>query len=167
MQIDVSDIVNYVRYNQQPNHVKFVGKIVGELILALNSASPKESTFTRLDEIFKNVDWSESFIRPLIILHFEFLHNETVVYIHEWLRQKCADIENISIVSSESHLKKWWSNWCSSMHQKSFSITELLYIYTDTCIDMTFGGNSLVDNPNIVDEILNNLEKEIFNNIKK
>jgi hypothetical protein len=158
MQISPDDVISYTRYNQQPTHAKFVGKIVEELIVALGSKSPKESTFATLDEVFKNVNWSESFVQPLIILHFEFLHNETVVYIHEWLRQKCADIENIGIVSSEAHLKKWWSDWCSTMHVKSFFIIEFPFVYTDAWFKVAVGKNSLKEKTNIAEEKINNLK---------
>jgi hypothetical protein len=159
MQIAVDDIVNYTRYNQQPEHLRFVGKIIEELIVALNNTnSIRESTFNALDTIFKDVDWTESFTRPLIILHLEFLHNDTVIYIHEWLRQKCADIENIGIVSSESHLKTWWNEWCSVMHQKSFFIVELPFIYTDAWFRVSVGKNSLTEKSDIVEEKLSNLK---------
>ena len=81
-----------------------------------------------LENMFDCYDWSRSFHTRQILVYDEVLPSDLLIIIHKWLRRKCADIENISlVVTHHLGLCTWWKNWCDLNHEKSFSIKEILF----------------------------------------
>jgi hypothetical protein len=115
---------------------KIVGKIYDELLQAITNAPLLDQNKSRyvsvvLEEIFKDVNWSESFEIPLVIICDEIITSEILIILHQWLRTKCADIENIVVVTcNHTGVHRWWKKWCDVYHQQSFSIIELSLGYS-------------------------------------
>ena len=122
---DISNITNNV-----------IGTIYDELIKALSNAPEQDRDKGKylsvvLEEIFKNVAWEESFNSPMTIICDEIVTSEILIILHQWLRTKCVDIENINVVlCNHCGVSRWWKQWCSVYHQRSFSITELSLGYS-------------------------------------
>ena len=113
-----------------------VGTITHALADAVNNAPALEPKLLyiekALDRLFGSYDWTKSFHTPQILVHEELLTSEMIISIHHWLRRKCADISNITLVTT-SHLgvAEWWSKYCSVMGHRSFSIQEKFYTHSD------------------------------------
>lgn len=122
-------------FDSPPKVDNIVGAISYELIDVLTDAPILEHKtkymIPVLEELFKGVDWSKSFETPLVIIYDEVLITEILIGIHSWLRTKCADIENITIVTSHHcGVQRWWKQWCDVHQQRSFSIAELSFGYS-------------------------------------
>lgn len=110
----------------------YVGMIRAELLVTINDApamSPKGPYIeAKLQELFGDYDWSKSFQSTQVLLYDEVLPCEILIGIHQWLRRKCADIENICLVTTHHPgIRDWWRAWCDVNHEKSFDIRELFY----------------------------------------
>jgi hypothetical protein len=113
-----------------------VKKVSAELLYEISNAPVLEHKgkyiANKLDELFHDVDLSKSFNSPLGIVYDEVLPIEILIHIHEWLRTKCIDIENIILITTHHcGVRAWWKQWCNMHHQKSFSIVELTFKYWD------------------------------------
>lgn len=118
-----------------PTDYELAGKIDNELKLALKDGpsfdGKKTRVFKALDRIFADYDWSKSFSKPVVIDHHEVITPELIVFIHEWLRTKCCNIENITLLITTSFgAQDWWDNWCLLFNQKSFAIVEKWWMTT-------------------------------------
>jgi hypothetical protein len=82
--------------------------------------------------MFGNYDWTKSFSTPQRLVYDEAVTSEILIAIHHWLRRRCADITNITLVTTH-HLgiASWWKQYCSVMGQQSFSIQEKLFTHAD------------------------------------
>ena len=83
----------------------------------------------RLEMIFRHHDWTKSFDRQQVIILDDVVTSEILVLWHKWLRKKCADIENIVLVTTHhTGIKTWWQRWCAVNQEKSFAIQELFFL---------------------------------------
>lgn len=121
--------MNHRAVYQQIQNNQIAGRIVREVIEAVvhapwhNDKTPYIEPV--LDKIFAKHDWKSSFDRPQIILYDELLTSEWLIIIHNWLRKKSANIENIVLATTHhTGLATWWDQWCNTMHQRSFKIFE-------------------------------------------
>ena len=111
---------------------EYVGSIKHELLTAVADApmmEPKDLYVEReLENLFGHHDWSRSFSSTQVLIYDEVLPSEILIIIHKWLRRKCADIENITLVITH-HLgvESWWKQWCDVNHQRSFQVKEYLF----------------------------------------
>lgn len=111
----------------------YVGIIKTELLTTITDAplmEPKDRYIeATLEKLFGEYDWSKSFQSKQILWYDEVLPSEVLIVIHKWLRRKCADIENILLITTH-HLgiSKWWKDWCENNHEKSFEIQEKFFI---------------------------------------
>lgn len=113
-----------------------VGKIHDQLLMAITDAPLLEHKtkyiIPVLEELFKDVNWATSFEIPMTIVYDEALTPEILIAIHQWLRTKCADIENINLITTHHcGLARWWKQWCVACHEKSFSVVEFSYGYSE------------------------------------
>lgn len=116
-----------------------VGKIRSQLLMAITDAPLLEHKtkyiIPVLEELFKNVNWAISFETPMTIVYDEALTPEILIAIHQWLRTKCTDIENINLITTHHYgIARWWKHWCSTFHEKSFSVVEFSYGYSEFVI---------------------------------
>jgi hypothetical protein len=117
----------------QPHKCDLVGVIGGELLQVLTDApklNPKDLLIEhKLDEMFSGWDWSKSFDRAQILVYDEVLPSELLPMLHQWLRRKCADIENIQLIlTHHAGAESWWQEWCELNHTQSFKIRELSFL---------------------------------------
>lgn len=108
------------------------GVIHSQLIVAIGQApeqQPKSSyIFDKLDEIFLNFDWNQSFNKPVIIVYDEILYSLCLIEIHNWLRRKSANLANIYVVTSHPiNSKRWWNEYCTVMHLESFVVIDTFF----------------------------------------
>ena len=98
-------------------------------IAAAPVVEPKDIYVEReLENLFGDYDWSKSFSSTQILIYDETLLSEILIILHKWLRRKCADIENITLVTTHNlGVASWWKTWCDTHHQQSFRIKELLF----------------------------------------
>lgn len=104
-------------------------KITTELLSAIRSAPVLESkklyVFQVLEDIFKKIDLTITFTKKLPIFYDEIIPVEILVHLHRWLRTKCCNIENITLMTSHHiGIQHWWYNWCELNAEKSFEIIE-------------------------------------------
>jgi hypothetical protein len=107
----------------------YIGTIRDELLKIVSVCSvigPKDVEVEReLERLFENYDWSKSFYSTQVLVYDEAILSEFLPIIHNWLRRKCCDIENIVLISiTHPGIADWWKSWCSVNHQKSFQIKE-------------------------------------------
>jgi len=156
MNVANEDVVRYIRTHQQPANYKIACRIGDDLISntdTLNSTELKQFVFSKLDALTQHFDFGTSFAQPVAILYQEYISEELMVYLHQWLRTKCADIENITVVLSQSlGMKNWWKEWCNIYHEKSFSIVELSWAYCESAYRTCFSPGEFVSHPDIVTE---------------
>ena len=130
---------------------KFTVKVITTELLDVIANAPlmddkKHYIAQALDEIFKDVDLTKSFTSPLCIVYDETFYEEVIVGIHYWLRTKCADIENITIITAEHNgMAQWWSSWCQVHHERSFNIVEMSYGFSHFLI------GELIEPPDVQD----------------
>ena len=111
---------------------EYVGSINEELLTAVADApvmEPKDLYVERvLENLFGHHDWAKSFSATQVLIYDEVLPSEILILIHKWLRRKCADIENIILVTTH-HLgiRPWWQKWCQINHLRSFQVKEVLF----------------------------------------
>lgn len=110
----------------------YVGVVNNSLLSAFSQAPVNDSrdlyVEKTLEQLFENYDWSKSFNQQQILVYDEVLPVELLVIIHKWLRKKCADIENIQVITTHhTGVASWWDTWCKTNHEKSFSIREVFY----------------------------------------
>ena len=112
------------------------GVIDHRLLTAVTQAPSHEPKLLyiehELDQMFGNYDWTKSFSTPQRLVYDEAITSEILIAIHHWLRRQCADITNITLVTTH-HLgiASWWKQYCSVMGQQSFSIQERLFTHAD------------------------------------
>jgi hypothetical protein len=114
------------------DHFELAGVINDECLKALDSAPAlvAKNLYVEqaLDQLLGHYDWSVSFSTPVVLIYDELVTSEILIILHNWLRRKCADIENIQlIVTSHTGIAKWWKSWCQTNHEKSFQINELFF----------------------------------------
>jgi hypothetical protein len=82
-----------------------------------------------MDESSSHVDWTLTFDRPLLLMYEDMITRDHLVCIHNWLRSKCLDIENI-IVLNNHHvgISDWWEQWKKLHHEPGFRILEWSFI---------------------------------------
>ena len=163
--ISNEDVVRFIRTKQQPLHGHIVCRIVDDLnksIAKLNSAEMKTFVFSTLDNLTSHFDFSVSFNDPVYILYHEYISEEVMVVLHQWLRTKCANIENITVVFSQSlGMAQWWKCWCDTYHEKSFSVVELSWAYTENGYRHHFSPTQFSRHTDIVSD-KNNLMQYYF-----
>lgn len=142
---------------------KFTVKVINlELLTAISNAplldDKKRCLALALDEMFKDVDLSKSFETPLCIMYDEIFYEEIIVGIHYWLRTKCANIENIILITAEhTGLARWWKDWCKVHHERSFTVVEMSYGYSH------FLDNQLLSKPDTIETTKNKNIQHYFN----
>jgi len=104
-----------------------IRKIQGQLLAATAYVHPEyDSLSDTLDKLFEKQDLTLSFKQPVYILYDETLTSVILISIHRWLRTKCADIENITLITTHHiGVAAWWKDWLHANHEKSFKIIEL------------------------------------------
>lgn len=110
----------------------YVGTICKELLNSVSQSSANAPTDLcveqTLERLFGSYNWASSFERTQILVYDEYLSSELLVSIHRWLRKKCADIENIQLITTHfTGVANWWKDWCKTHHERSFSIREVFY----------------------------------------
>lgn len=118
-----------------PNADNIAGTIHDELLNKVSEAPildhKTKHMIPVLEELFKGVDWGASFETPLLIIYDETITKEILIGIHTWLRTKCTDIENITLITSHHcGVQRWWKQWCEIEQERSFSIIEASFGYS-------------------------------------
>lgn len=111
---------------------KLAGIIRDQALAAVSSAptvGPKDVYVEQcFDLLLNDYDWSISFSTPVAIIYDDVITSEILVILHRWLRRKCADVENIHLITTHHiGISDWWNSWCQINHEKSFQITELFF----------------------------------------
>jgi len=87
-----------------------------------------------LDQMFDKYDWTKSFSNPQVIVYDESVTSEIIIAIHHWLRRQCADISNITLITTHNlGIASWWEQYCAVMGQQSFLIQEKFFTHSDQC----------------------------------
>jgi hypothetical protein len=106
-----------------------VGLIKNELLKLVSESKivgPKNLEIElELERLFGNHEWSKSFHSTQVLIYNEVILSEFLPIIHNWLRRKSVNIENIVLISvTHPGIADWWRSWCNINHQKSFQIKE-------------------------------------------
>lgn len=112
-----------------------VGIIHNEIMDAINEAPTigerNEYVSKTLEKILGDYDWGKSFSKRQVLVFDAQIFPALLEYIHNWLRTKCLDIENIYIVTTHHRgINKYWRRWCELFQCRSFQIKELLITNT-------------------------------------
>lgn len=84
-----------------------------------------------LEKMFGSYDWQRSFEKPQALIFDGQIFPALLEYIHNWLRTKCLDIENVYLVITHHRgVQEYWKRWCEVFQCKSFQIKE--HLITDT-----------------------------------
>lgn len=109
-----------------PNDIVVVGYITAKELLPVDDRLiTKESTWAQLDDMFKHVDWQLGFEKKFFILYDDAILPENLIFLHYWLRNKCTNIENIFFLCTPQIIKRWWTDWCHVMGEKSFKVIDI------------------------------------------
>jgi hypothetical protein len=112
--------------------VGVIGTQLLEILAIAPAMEPKDLYVEQvLDQMFRDYNWAKSFDQCLVILYDEVMPSELVIILHQWLRRKCANIENIILVQTH-HLgsSSWWQQYCDTMRVKSFKIHECFFTHS-------------------------------------
>ena len=112
-----------------------VGIITQEIMDAVNKAPTigerDKYVSEALENMFGSYDWQKSFKMPQLLIFDGQIFPALLEYIHNWLRTKCLDIENVYLVTTHHRgIHKYWKRWCQTFQCKSFEVRECLI--TDT-----------------------------------
>jgi hypothetical protein len=81
-----------------------------------------------LDEMLGIHDWTQTFDQPCELLHDEIVNPELLRGLHDWLRARACNIENITVVTTHDlGVSEWWESYKQLFKIKSFSIREELF----------------------------------------
>jgi hypothetical protein len=114
---------------------EYVGIIDDELMNVVKSAPALEPknlyVEAKLETMFGEYNWTRSFKNCQLIVYDEVISSEILIIMHQWLRRKSADIENIVLViNHHPGIKNWWEKWCLANYEISFKIKELPFLYS-------------------------------------
>jgi hypothetical protein len=128
--VDKSIISNAIGNDINFDMVGMIGNQLIDVIARAPILHPKDLYVAdKLEEMFGSYDWLKSFERIQIIIYEELLTSEILVLLHKWLRTKCANIENIILITVQhTGIQSWWHEWCRIHHERSFDIKEMFFL---------------------------------------
>jgi len=106
-------------YSRQPYTlpgIKSAAEVTANLDTVLNAS---------LNSVFTAEDLSKTFNEKIIIVYKEILYLDILLGLHDWLFNKCCDIENITlVVTHNTGVKSWYKKYLELFGIKGFKIVE-------------------------------------------
>ena len=142
------DVVAYKKHGRQPKDYYIAGIIRTQMIYAVRDAPAQQNKGLYIEQAleltFKNIDWANTFHTPHTIVIEETATSEHLMGMHNWLRRKCANIENITVViTGNTGVCDWWKSWCGVFREKSFRVIEWPFPYRTWNIDRGFAPSEI------------------------